>query len=109
MGRAAFHIPLRARTDAGVEAIGDGEGEGDGGGRRREGGGARRWRVGVAECWRGWQRVVRAGAQTGVLRRVAGIRRVRGVLGETGFRIRTWRREWRSVRFHLKLEKVKVV
>lgn len=40
MGRAAFHIPLRARTDAGVEAIGDGEGEGDGGGRRREGGGA---------------------------------------------------------------------
>lgn len=65
--------------------------------------------MGVAERWRGWQGVVRAGAQAGVLRRVAGIWRAGGVLGETRFGKRTWRRERRSVRFHLKLEKVKVI
>lgn len=34
---AAVSVPLRARADAGGEAVGDGEGEGDGGRGRREG------------------------------------------------------------------------
>ena len=107
VARAPLHIPLRARADARVEAVRDGEGEGDGGGWGWEGGRARGRRVGVAERGRGRQRVVRAGAQTGVLWRVAGVRGARGVVARFG--IRTRRREWRSVRFHLKLEEVKVI
>lgn len=87
MDRAALNVPLRAGADARGEAVGDGEGEGDGGGGRRQGGRARGRRVGVAERWRGWQRVVRAGAQTGVLRGVAGVRGAGGVLGEARFGI----------------------
>lgn len=106
---AAVNIPLRARADAGGEAVGDGEREGDGGRGGREGRGARGRRVGVAECRRGWQRVVRTGAQAGVLGGVAGVWGAGGVLRGPRFGIGTWRRQRRRVGFHLKLEKVKII
>lgn len=109
MGRAALHVPLRAGTDARGEAVGDGEWEGDGRRRRGEGGGARRRRVGITERRRGRQRVVRAGAQTGVRRWVAGVRGAGRVLGEARLGIGALCGERGSVRFHLKLEQVKVV
>lgn len=66
--------------------------------------------MGVAERGRGRQRVVRAGTQAGVLRRVAGVWRAGGVLGQAWLRVGGALRGQRGrVRFHLELEQIKVV